>query len=178
MHELVSRHHANSEFEIARRTLDDDGNSANRAMALLVLSSFTDRDAAWWAVTDALRDPSSGMVNATASQVLRLMTERAARPVDWSPMAERLRYIVDGTNLFGFDGMLRALAATSINPSLAPTLLASGGGLIRAKLHSGDAWARDAAREFLARLSGLPPTTDLAAFDAWLDQMSGSARSR
>src|SRR5215467_8135033 len=131
LHELVSRPHTTSEFEIARSTLDDDGNSANRAMALLVLSSFTDRDAAWWAVVDALRDPSSGMVNATASQVLRLMVQRAARPVDWSPLAERLRYIVDGTNLFGFDGLLRALTATSINPALAPMLLASGGALIR-----------------------------------------------
>jgi len=169
IHDLVATHHSGSEFELARHTLDMDGNSSNRAMALLVLSSFVDRDSAWWVVTDALRDPSGGMVNATASQVLRMMAERSPRSVDWAPIADRLRYVIDGTNLFAFNGLLNVLTSTSISPSLAPALLANGGTILSAKLRSGDGAAKQAARGFLAQLSGLPSTND-SKLEAWLRQ--------
>lgn len=172
LHDLVATHHSESDFELARRTLDVDGNSSNRVMALLVLSSFVDRDSAWWVVTDALRDPSSGMVNATASQVLRMMAEHSPRTVDWAPVANRLRYVIDGTNLFAFDGLLNVLTSTSVSPALAPALLANGGTILSAKLRSGDAAARQATRGFLAQLSGLPSTDD-AKLGAWLEQATG-----
>jgi len=172
LHDLVAAHHSESDFEIARHTLDMDGNSSNRAMALLVLSSFVERDSAWWVVTDALRDPSSGMVNATASQVLRMMAERSPRAVDWAPVANRLRYVIDGTNLFAFNGLLSVLTSTSVSPSLAPALLANGGTILGAKLRSGDAEAKRATRGFLAQLSGLA-TTDDSRLSAWLQQTTG-----
>jgi hypothetical protein len=174
LHEVIVSHRASLDFETARRTLDSDGNAANRAMALLVLSNFAERDSAWWAVSDALRDPTSGMVNATASQVLRLMAARGARPVDWAPVAERLRFVIDGTNLFAFDELLRTLTATSVSPTLGPALLANGGAILRAKLHSGDVAAKDAARAFLVRLSGLLPTSETSVLDAWLDRTAGT----
>jgi hypothetical protein len=177
MHDVMFRHRSASDLATARRTLDRDGNAANRTMALLVLSTFVDRDSAWWAVADALRDPSNGMVNGTASQVLHLMAVRAARQVDWAPMARELGYIVDGTNLFAFDETLRTLTSTSVSPSLGPTLLANGGALIRAKLRSGDQAAKAAARGFLLQLSGLTGAND-AALEAWLDGAGGSSAAR
>jgi hypothetical protein len=86
---------------------------------------------------------------------------------DWSPMVERLRFVVDGTNLFAFSGLLRALTATSISPTLAPALLANGGAMVRAKLGSADAEAKQSIRGFLAQLSALP-TTDDAKLGTWL----------
>lgn len=169
IHEMMIAQRASADFATARRTLDADGNSANRTMALIVLSGFANRDSAWWAVADALRDPTSGMVNATASQVLSLMSRRSPRPVDWAPVATQLRYVVDGTNLFAFDGLLRVLTATSVNPSLGEALLANGGAIVRAKLRSGNVSAKEAVVGFLAQLSGLPAAS-AASLDAWLDR--------
>ncbi|MGH7617504.1 MAG: hypothetical protein ACREPM_09780 [Gemmatimonadaceae bacterium] len=174
MHDMMVAHTSPADFELARRTVESDGNAANRAMALLVLSNFVDRDSAWRTVADALRDPTGGMVNATAAQVLRLMGVRSPRSVDWAPMADRLRYMIDGTGLFTFDVLLRTLTATSISPALAPRLLANGGAILRAKLHSGGDSSRDVARAFLAQLSGLPATADISSFDAWLDRQTES----
>src|SRR5262249_53183163 len=35
LHDLITARHGNADFELARRTLDADGNSSNRAMAVL-----------------------------------------------------------------------------------------------------------------------------------------------
>lgn len=175
LHVLMVSAGDSRQFEQAVRTLDSDGNAANRAMALLVISTFADPDAAWWAIADALRDPTSGVVNATASQMLSILSRRAARPVDWRPVAGHLRYIIDGTNLFGLNDLMTTLARTSVDPSLAPTLLAGGGTLVAAKLHSGDADAKAAATALLAQLSGLPPTTDTATLEQWMHNVVETA---
>lgn len=174
MHDLLVAHRGAADFDIARRTLDADGNAVNRTMAAFVLSSFADRDSAWWALADALRDPTSGMVSSTASQILSLMSRRAPRPVDWAPMANRLRYVVDGTNLFAFDGLLRVLTATSVSPSLSDALLANGGAIVRAKLSSGNASAKEAVAGFVAQLSGLPAASGDPALVAWLDRRTAA----
>ncbi len=75
------------------------------------------------------------------------------------------------TNLFAFDGTLRVLAATSVSPSLAAPLLAGGGAIVRAKLHSRNTWSKNDALAFLSQLSGLRATSDVAAFERWMHEL-------
>lgn len=176
LHALIASPRDTRQFEQAIRTLDTDGNAANRAMALLVISTYADRDSAWWALADALRDPSSGMINATASELLSVMARRAARPVDWRPIVGHLRYIIDGTDLFALNQLMITLAQTAIDPALAPALLAGGGTIVAAKLNSGDAAAKAATTAFLAQLSGMAPTTDAATLERWMHSVGTTAR--
>ena len=122
---------------------------------------------AWWALADALRDPQ-GIVDGTASQLLGTMSRRVARPVDWAPMGQHLRWVVDGTNLFGLNVLMSTLTATSVSPSLANELLGGGGAIVRAKLNSGDADGKATTKAFLSRLSALPAQSDAKAFERWM----------
>ncbi|HTE43903.1 MAG TPA: hypothetical protein VK636_01560 [Gemmatimonadaceae bacterium] len=175
LHSLLVARRDPRDLEQAIHTLETDRNSQNRTMALIVIASFADRDSAWHALADGLRDPSSGMVNATAAQLLGMLTRSAARPVDWRPMADRLRYIIDGTNLFGLDQLMTTLGATAINSSLAPILLQGGGTIVEAKLHSGDAHAKAAAISFLSQISGTPHSTDPAVLEQWMRNLRRTA---
>lgn len=170
LHDLIARSRTNADFELARHVLETDSAYANRAIAAILLVNFANRDAAWWSLVDALRDPV-GIVSSTAAQVLGTMTLRAPRRVDWAPMASRLRYVIDGTNLFAFDPLVQTLTATEIEPALAPALLAGGGDLVRAKLQSSAPNVRDGVVALLARLSGLPVTTDGSAFSEWMNTL-------
>ena len=170
LHSLIVSSRAPSDFAKAIRTLETDGSVYNRVAAAIILSNFADRDSTWWALIDAQRDPM-GIVAGTAMQVVSTMARSQPRAVDWSPMASRVRFIVDGTNLFGFSGTLSVLTATKVNPSLAPTLLGGGGGIVSAKLRSGDAVAKREIGAFLAQLSGMPASSDAATFEKWIDAL-------
>ena len=148
--------------------LDTDANIYNRTMAALILGNFADRDSAWFALMDAQRDPI-GPASSTASQVLSMLVKSSARPVDWRPAVQQLRYIIDGTNLFAFNETLDVLTATRIDRALAPALLANGGSVLRAKLRSGDVVSKRSVAAFLSHVSGLPATSDAATFERWMD---------
>ncbi len=76
------------------------------------------------------------MVSATASQVLSTLSRSAARTVNWAPVTDGVRAVLDGTDLFAHNALLDALAATKVAPALAPALLRGGGELVLAKLRS------------------------------------------
>jgi hypothetical protein len=171
IHRLIVANKSPEAFANARRMLDSDSSIYNRTMAALIVANFTDRDSAWFALMDAQRDPV-GPPGSTASQLLRVLTQRSPRTVDWKPAVKQLRYIIDGTNLFAFNGTLDVLTATKIDRSLAPDLLANGGSVLRAKLHSGDVFAKRSVAAFLSHLSGLPATSDAATFERWMDGLT------
>jgi hypothetical protein len=168
IHRVIVSNKSPDAFAKARRMLDSDSSIYNRTFAELIIANFADRDSAWFALMDAQRDPV-GMSGSTASQLLRMLSQRSPRTVNWAPAVEQLRYIIDGTNLFAFDETLDVLTATKIDRSLAPALLANGGSVLRAKLRSGDVFAKRSVSAFLAHLSGLPATSDAATFERWMD---------
>jgi hypothetical protein len=173
LHRLIVGSRGAADYDNAIRTIENDSVMANRIMAAILLSSFADRDGAWWALVDAQRDPTR--VSSHASMSLRTMTKVAPRVVDWRPMADRLRYIIDGTNLFAFNQTLSTLVATGVSPSLAQSLLGDGGTLVMAKLRSGDIFSRREATAFLAQLSGLPTTSDADTFERWMNGLQRRA---
>lgn len=170
IHGLLETHRSGTDLADARRTLETDPAYANRVVAAIILGNFADRDEAWYALVDAIRDPV-GMVSGVASQVLSAMTKASPRTIDWSPMATQLRYIIDGTNLFGFDVTLRTLTATNVSPMLASALLRGGGDIVRAKLQSRAPGVKDGVTGFLAQLSGLPATSESTTLTRWMDSL-------
>jgi hypothetical protein len=161
------RSRTSDDLELALSTLKGDRNWHNRTIAYAVLGRFPDDDRSWHALVDGLRDPA-GPASGTASQTLGVITRTAARRVDWSGEGEALRWLVNGTNLFGHTALLRALAATEIDPSLAPLIFQDFGGITPSKLVSSNDRIRNAAEAFLRQISGEDFGNDPDAWIAWI----------
>jgi hypothetical protein len=168
MRALVRRDHRPATHRAALATLRSDGNANNRLAAVVVLSQFAAFDSTWWALAEGLRDPDN-MVRATSTQVLGMLTQVAARPVDWTPAVPALRALLDGTNLFAHTQLMETLAATRVSPELAPRLLGGGGGaIVLAKVGALDPRARTAAHRLLTQLAGRDLGDDPAAWQRWV----------
>jgi hypothetical protein len=163
----VRAHRALKDRQLALATLESDGNSTNRVAAAVLLASFSSSDSAWWALTDALRDPV-GQVSGTAAQVLSALTRGAPRRVNWAPTTQTLRAILDGTNLSAHDQLMEVLAATQVDPALARPLLKDGGYIVLAKLGSQGMAERQAARRFLVQIAGRDLGDDPEPWQEWL----------
>ena len=165
--EFLRAHRTEADRRSALWTLAHDGNAHQRAVAAVVLAGFPESDSTWWALADALRDQDA-MVSGTASQVLHTLSGSAARTVNWAPLADVVRAVLDGTNLFAHNDLLDALAATKVDPALAAALLRGGGELVLAKLRSQDRIAAHAAYHFLAQVSGRDFGQNTAAWENWV----------
>jgi hypothetical protein len=161
-------------LDFAIHMLDNDANAANREIAILILANFADRDVAWRALADAQRDPA-GRVPSVATEMLQQMLVAPPQRVDWEPVADRLRYILDGTNLFALSTTMDMLVKTNVDPRLAPRLLAGGGTLFRSIFASGNVIAKREISAFLSKLSGLSETSDPATFERWMDGLNAPA---
>jgi hypothetical protein len=170
--DFLRAHDTAADRALALGTLYDDENFANRALAAAILSNFPDDDIAWWALVDALRDPV-GIVAATASDALKVMTGYAARAVDWGPAAENLRDVLNGTNLFMLHATMELLVDTQVAPELAPSLLRDGGHLVLANLAASRPAERDRAHALLMQLSGQDLGTEPAAWESWIRSLAG-----
>ena len=153
--------------EIALQLLQRDSSSVRRRAALASLIRFPSDPAVWRAVVRALRDPDEG-VGVTAARVLEEFTNYSARPVDWRPETESVRAILDGTRLFFFTTLVRALNATHVDPVLAPQLLGNGGRLLLAYATSTVAPDRTEVRALLSRLTGTDAGPDGKEWRDWI----------
>jgi hypothetical protein len=150
---FLRTHHSPQDRRLALATLATDGNELNRVAAVVLLANFAESDSAWWALTEALRDPVAS-VSATAAHVLMALSRRAPHRVRWAPATQTLRTILDGTNLFAHSELMEVLAATQIDSALARPLLKDGGYIVLAKLRSQGMAERQASRRFLVQVSG------------------------
>lgn len=164
---FLREHRTEVNRHLALWTLERDRNARNRVLATVIMAGFAASDSTWWALADAFRD-QDGMVAATASQVLSTLSRSATRPVNWAPVADGVRAVLDGTNLFAHNTLLEVLAATRVDPALAPVLLSGGGELVLAKLRSEDGIGARAARRFLKQVSGRDFGQDAAAWEKWI----------
>lgn len=173
---FLRAHRGEADLRASLTTLATDGNAMNRVVAALILANFQDRDTAWWALTDALRDPD-GRVSTVASQVLWALAHHSPRPVDWSPVTRILRHILSGTNLFAHNTLMEVLATTKVDPALAPSLMETGE-LVLAKARSHDPTGRKAAIQLLTELSGHDFGENHEAWEDWLKTLPRSTEPR
>jgi hypothetical protein len=96
----------------------------------------------------------------------------APRKIDWSPVAEDLKATLHGTNLFTYNELVRTLAATSVDASLARTLLGDGGGrLLLACLRAQHDSERNGAHALLVQLRGQDLGDDAQQWQTWLSTL-------
>lgn len=166
--EFLKAHDSEEDRVLALEVLRSDRNWINRSIAAAVLTSFPEEDSTWWALTEVIRGIGprdySGTEGIMAIQALGVAH---ARPVDWSPAAENLRAILDGTNLFAVAPLMQALTMTKISPDLADEVLGDGR-YILAYMRSPNASVRLQAQQFLRQISGLDYGDDLERWEGWV----------
>jgi len=161
-------------YTIAQTVLHRDARLPLRLLALIVLAAAPEREATWQTLAIVLRDPDL-IMRVMSPQLLGSLSTFYPRPVDWSPVADDVAAILDGTNLWAFGPMLRALNHTAIDPHLATPLLQPGAGTLLAALASIDAPTRGGAHAVLERLAG----RDLGSREAdWVPWIAGLQATR
>jgi hypothetical protein len=158
-------------YENALDVLGNSKAATDREAAAKALRGFADRNGAWLALASALRDPHD-RVSMGAAGSLQWMRMHAARKVDWSPAVNDISAVLHGTNLFVFDEFLRTLAATGVDPSLAPALLRDGGArLLLAYLAAHHEAERNYAHALLVQLRGADLGSDPEQWQTWLSTL-------
>ena len=164
---FLSAHNTTKDRQAALSTLATNGNEEDRVVAVVLLTNFAESDSTWWALTEALRDPTA-TVRGTAAQVLTTLSRRAPHRVDWTPATATLRALLDGTNLFAHNQVMEVLAATQVDSALARPLLNGGGDLVLAKLRSQGMAEKQASRRLLVQLAGRDLGESPMAWEEWL----------
>lgn len=175
---FLAAHRTEEDRLRALAVLESDRNWINRSIAAAVLSGFPDHDETWWALVRAARGVGPRDYG-TSEPIVALQTlAREERAIDWSPVAEDLRAILDGTSLDAFTSILTVLRRTSVSPDLAEPLLAGGGDLVLAHLRSVNPHLRVLARGFLAQVSGEDFGEDADRWAVWIDSLDGGTSDR
>ena len=162
---------AHAEEADRRRALEvvrTDRDWINRSIAAAVLTSFPEEDTTWWALAEVIRGIGPEDFSGTEGiMALQMLGSAHARTVDWTPAAETLRAILDGTNLFAVAPLMQILTRTEISPALAPEVLGDGR-YVLAYLRSPHGSARAQAQQFLRQISGQDYGDDVARWEEWL----------
>jgi hypothetical protein len=157
------------DFQIALKTLTEDKEFKNRAAAALILTNFADRDAAWIALMEAVRDKDS-RVNSAALQSLITLTKYVPRKVNWTSAAPTIRHILNGTNLFALQHTIWTLLKTEVSLKLAKEIFKdSGGRMLFIYLRAENDERKQLARELLKRFSGKDFGTNEADWRRWAE---------
>lgn len=157
----------------ALEVIRSDRDWINRSIAASILTNFPEEDSSWWAIAQVIRgtgpEDYSGTVGIMALQGLGVAHDR---PVDWAPVAETLRAIMDGTNLFAVAPLMQALTMTDISPDLAAEVIGDGR-YVLAYLHSPNRSIRLQAEQFLRQISGQDYGDDVERWEEWIASLSG-----
>ena len=143
-----------ADYDAALQTIEASNSEPDRAIAALLLANFPDRDGAWRALLKAAVGREQGRDAFIAQHALVALSDRAPRPVDWSPSVQTIHDVLDGTALAALAPLARALAATGASSAQAPGYLANGGEMLVAYVESDNPDIRDAAHDLLVKLRG------------------------
>lgn len=164
----LSQRTSDADFAEAVATIDSSSSGPDRAVAALVLSNFPERDQAWRSLLRAAVGREQARDAFVAQYALRMLAERAPRPVEWAPVAGTVRDVLDGTALAALAPLARALAATGASTAHAAPYLVNGGEMLTAYVESDNPDIRDAAHALLVKLRGEDLGFEPAAWRAWI----------
>jgi len=167
---FLESHRSARDYEVARHTLLGDPNFGNRMLAAALLANFPDRDPAWWALVEAMRE-EDGIVKGVAASILAGLAEHSPRRVDWEPVSPAIHAMLNGTSLFMLPTLLRVLPATGAGPHSAAPFLAGGGEMLLAYVGAEQPYVREEARRFLAALSGVDHAYDANRWRRWIETL-------
>ena len=170
---FLEAHETESDRLRALEVVRSDRDWINRSIAAAILTSFPQEDSTWWALAEVIRGVGSedfGRMEGIGA--LHSLAWVHARPVDWAPVAETLRAIFDGTNLFAVEPLMTALTRTEISPDLADEVIGDGR-YVLAYLHSPNRSIRFSAEQFLRQISGEDYGDDVERWEEWIASLSG-----
>jgi hypothetical protein len=147
--------------------LQSDPNMYDRVAATLVLANFSERDDTWWALVDAMRE-TDGPVKSFATDVLRSLSLRYPRKIDWRPRSKDLHAMLNGTSLFVIPTLLDVLVRTEIGPDDAGPLLRGGGEIVLEYLRSSKPYYSRPSRALLVKLRGDDLGAAAEPWRAWI----------
>jgi len=166
--QLLDQRRTQDDYKLALRVLPEDRASAKRIVAAAVLMNFPQKDGAWQALMDGLRDPED-MVIASCMHALKSLADYSPRPVNWVPVADSIRHILNGTSLFGLPFAIDALLKTDASTNLAKPLLKDEGGRILLSFLRAERKAeKERSRQLLVRLSGKDFGYDISRWSEWI----------
>jgi hypothetical protein len=171
---FLGEHRGERDYERALVTVLSDQNLDNRLVAAALLANFPERDPAWWALVEVMRE-EDGAAKMLAGNVLAKMAEHHPRAVDWAPAAGTVHAMLDGTSLFVLPQLLEVLPKTRIGPEQAESFLAGGGRMVLAHLGAEHPQMRESAHQFLTAVSGQDFGYDVARWRAWVSTLGSPA---
>ncbi|MFZ1289419.1 MAG: hypothetical protein WAR79_04985 [Melioribacteraceae bacterium] len=157
------------DMNLALWVLKNDSNISNRIIALSILLNFGNYDAVWWALMDLQRYEDQQLSIPTI-EILRAFNS-SPRKIDWTPAINSIKYILNGTNLFAFQGTLELLTSTEISPDLSKCLLENSSELIQTFLNAQHAKTREIAIKFIKQISGNNEITTAEDCKVWLNSL-------
>lgn len=168
-HDFLESHATEEDFRLALETLARDRNGLSRIVAIGILGSFPEREETWHALIRAARGFGPlDWGHSQAASTINGLRSQAPDSIDWSPVADDLSALLNGTNLFAFMPVLEVLARTGLPPELTRELLAGGAPLLMDHLAAKSPMPRQTARLFLEGISGENHGDDIAAWREWI----------
>lgn len=154
LYQKLTSYRQQEDLTEALTIVESNGSDQLRLAALGVLLNFPGDDRSWYALLQSARDPVKEL-RSVAIPVIRSFSLEYARPVNWVPVKEDLRWLLGGTNVSAFTSIVDVLNKTKIDPELSKFLLQGNADLIFAHAHAHFPGARTPARDLLRRLSGI-----------------------
>jgi hypothetical protein len=167
----VAGRRSSADFDLAVKIIDSSTSMPDRAMAALLLANFPERDGAWRSLLKAAVGLEQGTDAFIAQRALGTMSERSARPVDWSPMTATIHDVLDGTALAALAPLSKALAATGATTAQAVSYLAHGGEMLAASVESDNPDVRDPVHDLLVKLRGEDLGFDPGPWRDWIKNL-------
>jgi hypothetical protein len=171
---FLESHGRDQDYELALVTLLTDDNFRNRIVAAALLANFPERDAAWWALVEAVRE-RDGAVKMAAADVLTSMARHHPRAVDWNPAAASIHAMLNGTSLFTLDAMMDVLPRTTRGADFAAPFLSRGGEMLLAYLGANRPELRAGARRVLVAVTGQDFGFDQRRWRDWIASLPASS---
>lgn len=167
--ELIAALDGEQDRLLTRKILANDASWRSRAIAATVLLNFGEDETAWHDLVAATVDPH-GQVSGAATSFLRSLVQmESGRTVRWAAARESIAAVLDGTNPFAFQEVVRALTATGIELALAKQLIREAPDLLLAHVGARHEITRQPAIDLLKAVSGEDFGADPEAWAEWLD---------
>lgn len=154
----------------AQEALSSSPKLYDRMVAALILANFPDRDDSYWALAETLRE-TDGLAKGVAGSVLLALARRSPRTVDWMPVADGIRAMLDGTSLFELPTLLEVLTRTNVGPAQARAFLHGGGEMLITYLGSRTEVLSSPSHALLVRLRGADLGALPGAWRAWISSL-------
>ncbi len=155
-----------SDMNLALWVLNNDSNLMNRSVALAILTNFDQYDAVWWEIMN-LQRTENGLMRFYANMALQCIAKEA-RKVDWEPAAVQIKYLLNGTNLFYFNQIVKVFIDTEISPKLSKKIISGSTDILNLYLDAEYEKTREVAIDFIRQISGNEELKDAAECRKWL----------